>query len=136
MCKNRPILLQDAVRKPCRFGVVDMTSIQILHYEFLGPVPLSEWGPPMEKVVYVILSRNKDQFQIVYADVCESTDDASFFVSNDTFSCWMKQSGSENNTYLAIYPMFDASPDDRLYVLDKILRSMKPPCNSHGSTKQ
>lgn len=106
-----------------------MTRIQILHYEFLGPVPLSEWGPPMEKVVYVVLSRNKDRFHPVYAGVCERTEDASYFVSNDSFSCWLKQSGSEANTYLAILPMFEGSAEERQYVLDKILHSMKPPCN-------
>ena len=110
-----------------------MISIQILHYEFLGPIPLREWGPPMEKVVYVILSRDKDQFQVIYADTCESTNDLSFFVDNDSFSCWMKQSGSENNTYLAILPMFDASADDRRYVLDRVLTSMKPPCNKNSA---
>ncbi|MYJ27515.1 MAG: hypothetical protein F4097_01900 [Cenarchaeum sp. SB0672_bin_9] len=108
-----------------------MSSIQILHYEFLGPIPLREWGPPMEKVVYVKLSRKKDQFHIVYADTCESTMDVSFFVDNDLFSCWMRQSGSENDTYLAILPMFDVSADERRYVLDKILRSTKPPCNKN-----
>jgi len=28
-------------------------SIQILLYEFLGPIKLSEWGPPMEEVAYI-----------------------------------------------------------------------------------
>ena len=35
-------------------------SIQILQYEFLGPIKLSEWGPPMDRVVYIIFSKNKD----------------------------------------------------------------------------
>ena len=50
-------------------------SIQILQYEFLGPIPLSEWGPPMEKLVYLILSRNKDKFDMVYVGDCQKTDE-------------------------------------------------------------
>ena len=50
-------------------------SIQILQYEFLGPIPLSEWGPPMEKLVYLILSRTKDKFDMVYVGDCQKTDE-------------------------------------------------------------
>ena len=46
-------------------------SIQILQYEFLGPIPISEWGPPMEKLVYLILSRTKDKFDIIYVGDCQ-----------------------------------------------------------------
>lgn len=109
-------------------------SIQILHYEFLGPVALDEWGPPMEKVVYVILSRNKDQFRLVYADVCEKTDDLSFFVSNPAFKCWVSLAGSDRNLYLAILPLFESSPGKREYVLDRIVSSLKPPCNAKAGT--
>ncbi|MDX1533798.1 MAG: hypothetical protein R3230_06315, partial [Nitrosopumilaceae archaeon] len=60
-------------------------SIQILQYEFLGPIRLSEWGPPMEKVVYLIMSRDKDRFNIIYADECEKTEKNDFFTQNDQF---------------------------------------------------
>ena len=104
-------------------------SIQILHYEFLGPVRMSEWGPPMEKVVYAVLAREKDRFHFVYAGVCEHTGDKSFFVSNDLFKCWMERAGSEQNLYLAILPMFESAPSERQFVLDRIIHSAKPPCN-------
>ena len=39
-------------------------SIQILQYEFLGPIKLSEWGPPMDKVAYIIFYKNKDVFNL------------------------------------------------------------------------
>ncbi len=111
-------------------------SIQILHYEFLGPVALDQWGPPMEKVVYVMLSRNKDQFRPVYAGVCEKTDDKAFFVSNPAFKCWVSLAGSDRNLYLAILPLFDSGPDKRKYVLEKIVSSIKPPCNGEASGGQ
>lgn len=104
-------------------------TIQILHYEFLGPIRMSEWGPPMEKVVYVVLAREKDRFHLMYADVCEHTDDKSFLVSNESFKCWIEKAGSEQNLYLSILPMFDSDSGQRRFVLDRIVHSTKPPCN-------
>jgi hypothetical protein len=105
-------------------------SIQILQYEFLGPVALEEWGPPMEKLVYLILSRDKDKFNIIYVDDCEKTGDESFFVQHTQFKCWVEKSGSEKSLYLAILPMFEKSNDQRQNVLNKIKTRYNPPCNS------
>ena len=110
-------------------------SIQILQYEFLGPIPLGEWGPPMEKLVFLILSRVKDNFNIVYVGNCEKTDDKSFFAQHSEFKCWIKQSGSEKSLYLAILPMFESDKDYRKNVLNKIITYYKPPCNSNDTTK-
>ncbi|MGH1566966.1 MAG: hypothetical protein ACRBB5_06050 [Nitrosopumilus sp.] len=105
-------------------------SIQILQYEFLGPIPLDEWGPPMEKLVYLIMSRDKDRFNIVYVGDCEKTDDKSFFVQHSHFKCWVQQSGSEKSLYVAILPMFESSDIRRKNVFNKIMTRYKPPCNS------
>lgn len=104
-------------------------SIQILQYEFLGPIRLSEWGPPMEKVVYLIMSRDKDRFNIIYADECEKTEKNDFFTQNDQFKCWIKNGGYEENLYLCIFPMFDSEPHERKRVLDKIISGYNPICN-------
>ena len=106
-------------------------SIQILQYEFLGPILLDDWGPPMEKLVYLILSRDKDRFNIIYAGDCEKTEQKSFFVQHSQFKCWTQQSSSEKALYLAILPMFDSSSDKRKSVLTKIIARYKPPCNSN-----
>ena len=104
-------------------------SIQILQYEFLGPIPLDEWGPPMEKLVYLILSRDKDRFNIIYVGECEKTEEKSYFVQHSQFQCWIKQSGSEKSLYLAILPMFDSSDIQRKNVLTRIIQKYKPTCN-------
>ena len=105
-------------------------SIQILQYEFLGPIPLDEWGPPMEKLVYLILARDKDKFNIVYVGDCEKTDDKSFFVQHPLFKCWVEQSRSDKSLYLAILPMFESDSVRRQIVLNKIITRYKPHCNS------
>ncbi|EIJ66450.1 hypothetical protein BD31_I1585 [Candidatus Nitrosopumilus salaria BD31] len=104
-------------------------SIQILQYEFLGPISLDEWGPPMEKLVYLILSRDKDKFNILYVGDCEKTDEKSFFVQHPSFKCWVKHSGSEKSLFLAILPLFESSDIHRKNILTKIMTHYKPPCN-------
>ncbi|MCE9652894.1 MAG: hypothetical protein K8Q89_07570 [Nitrosarchaeum sp.] len=103
-------------------------SIQILQYEFLGPIKLQEWGPPMEKVVYLIMSRQKDSFNIIYAGDCEQTFEGDFFTGHSSFKCWTA-SNSEDSLYLAIFPMFESGNDERKKVLDKIIERYRPVCN-------
>ncbi|MGY5150551.1 MAG: hypothetical protein ACW9W3_10880 [Candidatus Nitrosopumilus sp. bin_68KS] len=110
-------------------------SIQILQYEFLGPIPLDDWGPPMEKLVYLILSKDQDKFNILYIGDCEKTDDKSFFVQHIDFKCWVENSGSEKSLYLAILPMFESSKIQRQSVYNKIISRYKPPCNSESIIK-
>ena len=110
-------------------------SIQILQYEFLGPIPLDEWGPPMEKLVYLILSKDQDKFNILYIGDCEKTEEPSFFTQHQDFKCWVQQSGSEKSLYLAILPMFESSKDQRQIVFNKILFRYKPPCNLENTSQ-
>ncbi len=104
-------------------------SIQILQYEFLGPVSLDQWGPPMEKMVYLVLGRNGDSFRILYVGDCEKTDESGFFVNHPSFKCWINQSGSKKSLYLAILPLFDVASVQRKHVIEKIISHYKPACN-------
>ena len=104
-------------------------NIQILHYEFLGPITLDEWGPPMEKLVYLILLRSKDTFSILYVDDCEKTNDVGFFTKNPNFKCWIDKSGTEKALYLAILPMFNSVPEERKQLVSKIIARYQPICN-------
>ena len=104
-------------------------TIQILHYEFLGPIKLDEWGPPMDKVVFVILSRNKDLFNIIYINQSEKTNDTAFFIKHKKFKCWLTHAGSEKNLYLSIYLMPESDEKERQKLVNKALARYKPICN-------
>ncbi len=104
-------------------------SIQILQYEFLGPIKLDEWGPPMEKVVYLIFSRKNDSFNIIYVGDCEKTEEKNFFIKNSNFKCWIENARSEDSLYLAILPMFESNQSARKRIAHKILLHYHPPCN-------
>ena len=104
-------------------------AIQILYYEFLGPIKLSEWGPPMDEVVYAIMARYKDTFKIIYIDQTEKTNELDYFTKNDKFNCWLDNAGSENNLYLSIYPMADSEEIERKKIVSKAIEKYKPICN-------
>ena len=106
-----------------------MLTIQILHYEFLGPIKLSEWGPPMEEVVYIILEREKDRFNILYVGQSEKTDEKDFFTKNNKFKCWISHAGSENSLYLSILPMWKSDKEERERIVDKTVSRYNPVCN-------
>lgn len=110
-------------------------SIQILQYEFLGPIPLDEWGPPMEKLVYLILLRNADKFSIYYVGDCAKTDDPSFFTQHPRYKCWTQNLSPKSSLHLAILPLFESSDTYRKNVVGKIINHYKPFCNSEDIPK-
>ena len=122
-------------KKKRKCSKIHTLSIQILQYEFLGPIPLDEWVPPMEKLVYLILSRDQDKFNIVYVGDCEKTNEQSFFAQHSLFKCWVEQSGSEKSLHLAILPMFESNNEHRQIVINKIISNYKPSCNSADTLK-
>ena len=111
-------------------------TIQILHYEFLGPIKLSEWGPPMEGVVYVIFSRKKDVFNMLYVGETEKTEAGDFFTKNEQFRCWLSSAGNEENLYLSIYPMWESTESQRRQLENKIISKYKPICNQINDDEQ
>ena len=111
-------------------------SIQILQYEFLGPIKLSEWGPPMDRVVYIIFSKNKDVFNMIYVAESEKTESKDFFIKNDQFKCWLSYAGKEEHLYLSIYPMWESSQPQRNQLVKKIISKYKPVCNEVNEDSQ
>ncbi|NIP61541.1 MAG: hypothetical protein GWN01_14300, partial [Nitrosopumilaceae archaeon] len=84
----------------------------------------------MEKTIYLILSREQDKFNIVYAGDCEKTEDSGYFIKNPNFKCWVGKSGSEKFLYLAILPRFESDTKERRRIIDKIISQYDPVCNS------
>ena len=83
----------------------------------------------MEKVVYLIMTRQKDSFNIIYAGDCEHTSDNGFFATHSSFKCWTHQSGSEQSLYLAILPLFESDKNKREKICDMIIARYHPICN-------
>ncbi|MGI0073417.1 MAG: hypothetical protein ACREA3_06370 [Nitrosotalea sp.] len=104
-------------------------TIQIFHYEFLGPIKLSEWGPPMEEVLYLLLSYNSKTYNFLYAGETGKTDDKDFFIKNEKFKCWISYAGSQENLYLSIFPMWGSQPEERIKIVNRIVARYKPACN-------
>ena len=111
-------------------------SIQILQYEFLGPIRLSEWGPPSPSVAYIIFSKNKDVFNMIYVGESDETEARDFFTKNAQFKCWLSYAGKEENLYLSIYPMRESSGFERRQLIRKIISKYKPVCNEVNQNSQ
>ena len=118
------------MEKEKKLGILsNLMPIQILQYEFLGPIGLSEWGPPMEEVAYILFAKNKDVFNIIYVGESVKTEASDFFTKNERFKCWLSNAGGENNLYLSIYPMWGSSQSARKQLVRKIVDRYKPVCN-------
>jgi hypothetical protein len=82
----------------------------------------------MEKVIYLIMSRQKDSFKIIYADHCEQTYDEKFLTNHTNLKCW-NDSALEKSLYLAILPMFESGNEERKRISDLIIARYNPSCN-------
>mgnify|MGYP001277259246 CR=1 FL=1 len=103
-------------------------TIQILHYEFLGPIKLSEWGPPMDKVVYIIFKQDKTGFIPLFVGESDKTENEDFFTQNDSFKCWIQNAGNEEMLYLSILPLWESEELERKRIVDKIILKYRPLC--------
>jgi len=83
----------------------------------------------MDRVVYIIFSKNKDVFNIIYVGESDKTEALDFFIKNHQFKCWMSYAGKEENLYLSIYPMWDSEQIERSRLVRKIISKYKPICN-------
>jgi hypothetical protein len=85
----------------------------------------------MDEVVYAILARVKDTFNIIYMAESDKTTKADFFTSNDKFKCWITHAGNEDNLYLSIYPMWDSEKAERERIVNKAISRYQPVCNTN-----
>lgn len=112
--------------------MMNCLTIQILHYEFLGPIKLSEWGPPMEEVVYALFSMAKDTFNMIYIGESDKTEKADFFTKNEKFKCWVSHAGSYESLHLSIYPMWGSQKEEREKIVKQTISRYNPICNMEG----
>jgi len=90
----------------------------------------------MDRVVYIIFSKNKDVFNIIYIAESEKTESKDFFTKNVQFKCWLSYAGKEENLYLSIYPMWESSQPQRNQLVKKIISKYKPVCNEVNEDSQ
>ena len=83
----------------------------------------------MEEVVYALLSRTKDTFNIIYVSESDKTNETDFFTQNKKFKCWLSHAGNENDLYLSIYPMWNTSKEERIRIVEKAIAKYSPVCN-------
>ena len=90
----------------------------------------------MDRVAYIIFSKNKDVFNMIYVGESDKTEARDFFIKNDQFKCWLSYAGKEENLYLSIYPMWESSGSERSQLVRKIISKYKPVCNEVNQNSQ
>ena len=90
----------------------------------------------MDKVAYIIFSKNKDVFNMIYVGESDKTEARDFFIKNDQFKCWLSYAGKEENLYLSIYPMWESSSSERRQLIRKVISKYKPVCNENNDDYQ
>jgi len=83
----------------------------------------------MEQVVYILLMRTNDTFQVMYVNECEKSQDVDFFQKHEKSKCWIDAAGSKEHLYLSVYPMWNSTPYERKRLANKIINKYKPSCN-------
>lgn len=105
-------------------------TLRILHYDFAGPIPVSDWGPPMAKAIYILLARSRDRFIIIYADDCEDTNKIDYLTGNPLFGKWVRAAGGERNLYICALALPNSDAARRARIVSKIVATYKPVCNT------
>jgi hypothetical protein len=84
----------------------------------------------MGQLIYILFSKAKNGFNMLYVSQVEKTEKSDFFVQNEKFKCWIQHAGSEELLHLAIFPMSDSEDSERERIVQKIITKYKPPCNT------
>lgn len=108
-------------------------SIKYGSYVFDEPVLFALWSPPNRTGLYAILIPDKSfrpkPFRVIYFGESGNLSERGFFKSHNKYSCWIREAGSEENLYIAIYLMPDSTPSQRKFIEKLLITQYKPVCN-------
>lgn len=107
-------------------------SIVYSNYTFSEPVFLSNWNPPYEAGIYVILKYDSSfkpkPYKALYFGQSSNMSERGFS-SHHARSCWIRNAGSEDKLYIATYLIPNSKEPERLKVESKLIADYQPLCN-------
>lgn len=109
-------------------------SIQWGQYDFDGPYLLDDWSPPRRAGIYAIMHKpNPSDKPLVYrVDYFGESSDLSnrgLPWNHHKSQCFIKQAGSKDNVYIAVYFMPGSSESERQKIEDELIEKYEPACN-------
>jgi hypothetical protein len=110
-------------------------SIELGGREFEGPYPLTIWDPPKKPAVYAILKKpdpiNKPKsYKLLFIDQSKNLSERGFYKTHPKYDCWVKESITRSNLYVAFYVMPISMPPERDSVVNLLVEKYKPVCNA------
>jgi len=104
-------------------------------YRFEGPYLVNEWEPPRRAAVYAIMTRPDPQnrpnvYRVLYIGESSNLSERGFVRSHHKYKCFIRNAGSEDNLYIAIYLMPGSTEEDRREVEQYLISVYEPPCNA------
>lgn len=108
-------------------------SIRYGGYVFDAPAPLAAWSAPGKAGVYAILVPDQTYrpmpFRVIYFGESGDMSERGFLKGHRKYSCWIREAGSEESLYIAVYPMPKSTPEQRRAVESKLISEVGPVCN-------
>jgi hypothetical protein len=102
-------------------------------YVFDAPAPVARWSAPHRAGVYAILVADQTYqpmpFRVIYFGESGNMSERRFFRGHPKYSCWIREAGSEQSLYIAVYPMPVSTREQRRAVAVGLISEIGPVCN-------
>ena len=102
-------------------------------YVFDAPAPVARWSAPHRAGVYAILVADQTYqpmpFRVIYFGESGNMSERGFLNGHPKYSCWIREAGSEQSLYIAVYPMPESTPEHRRAVAGGLISEIGPVCN-------
>jgi hypothetical protein len=102
-------------------------------YVFDAPAPVARWSAPHRAGVYAILVADQRcqpmPFRVIYFGESGNMSERGFLKGHPKYSCCVREAGSEQSLYIAVYPMPESTPEQRRAVADVLISEIGPVCN-------
>ena len=108
-------------------------AIRYGDYVFDAPAPVAPWSAPHVAGVYAVLVADQTcqpmPFRVIYFGESRNMSARGFFRGHPRYPCWIREAGSEQSLYIAVYPMSESTPEQRRAVADRLISEIAPVCN-------
>ena len=102
-------------------------------HEFSKPIRIAKWEPPKAAGLYVILkvdlSRSPMPFKSIYFGQTGNFAERGLLKSHENYKYWIKEAGSEDGIFIAIYIMLGSTEKERKTMEAELIDKYQPVCN-------
>jgi hypothetical protein len=102
-------------------------------YVFDAPAPVAQWSAPHRAGVYAILVADQTYhpmpFKVIYFGEAADLSERGFLKGHPKYSRWIREAGSEQSLYIAVYPMSESTAEQRRAVTGRLISEIEPICN-------